>query len=444
MRGERGQVTMFVILGIVILLVIGLFYLVLEGIRTEETIRDQTQDLIDTTKATTLSGQIANCLDTVVKDEFRILGDTGGFPAAEGFPSAIVGDQKTSRLMLYGVTANRDTAANGGLKPYMQDFWWSPDYPYPGIEIKDSLKDPISGKTYPPFVDGFFGDVNFPPICDPEGPNSEDSTRKCRFYPGQPPSTPKTKSTQELVRQQILQRVQACANIEEFEKTLGRDLNMVGHPDVELTFTHAGIIVEFDYPIEVNGQTQSIIETVRRTYEIRYLQVAQFAIDLARAESRDIYFNLERDYTTLPSYRTGFFVMRNDVRVDPQKFPSMDPKLGKHATLVTIVDSESDIDGAGFTFSFLIEKRRPMMGLIENRIGCTPLAQMPLQKLLDEASIGAEDPDDTKVNIMFCRGNSAVWHAATNKPSCPEKRTIMAVDADGQIDYEITECEPFD
>ena len=418
MRGERGQITLFVIVGILLLFIIGLFFLLLQNTTPEQPDNDGITEA--------LNNIVGSCIDVIVEEELEILGRTGALPQEGDFPYAFVGDDTTQRPILYGITRNRDVPGNAELLPYALPV---PDYPHPSTSLENATRDPTTGRMFLPFQHGFFGDVNFPPPCALEGPNAPGSERACTYYPGRPPGTPAVTSTQEALANRILQRVQACATPDQIERTLGVEVFLEGTPDAQVTFTYTNTLVEIMYPLSIEGETD--VHSISRQYPIRYLSIVQFARDLALQDTRDIHFELS-DYKELPSYRPGFTVSKSLVEVTPQRVLS-DP-LDTIAYLVTITDTASKVDGLTYTFSFLVEDRPPMLDKIKGRVGCIPITNDPLPELRAAGIVDGVDPDDGPVELRWCHD----WSGSPQ--SCGGMYLLYAIDENGKLDWEKTAC----
>ena len=351
MGGERGQVTMFVLLGLVLLLVAGLLYLVAGAQRDARSLQERVEGTIALSDMALIDRHVGSCLDAIVKDELRIVGDTGAL--AKNGPSAIVGSGDAQRRVGYGVTRN----AAAGDTDVLPKSSAPPRYPDWGVGIENSTTDPVTGRVFPAHSGGYFGDVQFPAACDRDGPNRPGAIITCASYPGTPPGT-SGPSVQETLARNVAQRVAACASPRVFGDAIGRDVTQVGDSIVNLTFIPGGLTVALEYPLELDGDIVLMTAPVSRAYDVRLLNILQFAADLAREESRNVTFRIDVDYRNLSSWKPGFEVRRTrDVAVTNRLPGGNDPG----ADLALIIDTASVIDGSAFTFRFLIEHRQPML-----------------------------------------------------------------------------------
>ncbi|MDD9953880.1 MAG: hypothetical protein OXR66_06105 [Candidatus Woesearchaeota archaeon] len=383
MRG--GQVTLFVIVGLALFFAVAILYLFVSA-----------REEIATTDVNVVSSTITTCVDTIVHDELQLIGNAGGTTEFTGREFGIVGNV-AQRKILYAITKN----APGPLLPEAHP---PPRYPENGVTIATTIINPATGMPWAEFQDGYFGDVNFPAICTTDGRNKPGSTFSCKYYENNPPGTKGT-ATQALLEQNIAQRLQGCVNPDALSTELGQTITAVGDVSVSTLFTFTNLIVNISYPVTVEDTIH--LSAVTRTYKVRYLPLARYAIELARKETQDITFNIVTDYASIPSYKPGFIVQ-----------VSRNVPTDRPADLVTITDEHSSIDGTSYMFSFLVEHRTPM------------LQEIPSGKAEDVTADGrlhgaqiAMDPDESDITIHKIRDNGFI-------------KTIEAIDEDGEKDWQ--------
>jgi len=396
MRGEgarrRGQITMFVIIGLLILLVFGIFYLLFGAQQTSDGLRDRVQGTVALSDMALIDRHVGSCLDAIVKDELRILGDTG---AADGVgPSAIVGTGATQTRVAYGITRNA-APQNTDVLPIANA---APRYPEWNVTIAQSTHDPRSGRPFPAYSGGYFGDVQFAAACDREGPNGPGAFIACVSYPDNPPGT-RGPSVQETLSRNIVQRVASCASPSVFSQAIGRDVARVGDATLNVTYLPSEIAVTLTYPLVLSGDIVLETQPISRSYDVRLLSLLRFADDLARAESRNVTFRIEQDYSHLISWKQGMTVRRSrDVPVS-----SILPggSITPRADMVVILDAQSDLGSGAFPFRFLVEHRLPMLDTLPDDdwvsifvSGEDPVA--PVAADPDDGPLLYDDPHITK------------------------------------------------
>lgn len=336
MRG--GQVTMFAIVGLVLLLTVAIIWVVLLKLRVAAP--------FDISSNAALRSYVGSCLDTAVEDELLAIGKSGGLSLmnATVFQNAnivIDGEQQT---VLYGVTRNKDKP--GGFIPYAYDV---PRYPDEMVSLTNITIDTSTGQEFVMFQDGYFGDVTLPAICSRDGPNGVGSTTPCRYYPDSPPGTAAGspyESIQEGLTAEVERKVQTCVDLRQFSNAIGENVQSIAPPELSIMFTESNIIVALVYNITISGK--STVARFDRRYDVRYLPLMEYAFDLAKQESRDIMFDITSDYSNklkLPSY-AGF-----EVRKTP----------ASRADLITITDPASKVRGVPYSVQFLVEHRIPML-----------------------------------------------------------------------------------
>jgi len=400
MRG--GQLTIFVVIGLVLLFVVALFTLMLSSLREEETPETKNQAI--------LSSTIESCIDSIVTDELNLLGTSGGVVTFTGIPNALVDTGRGTKKILYGLTQNPST----GTRPHTYP---PPRYPDDGVTINTLQRDPLTGRRFQDFQNGYFGELNFPGICAKEGLNKPGTQYTCT-YPGNPPGT-LGPSVQEGLTRRITNRVQACASPTAFEQATGREVQRVGTPSSTVEFTYANIIVSVTYPLNLDDGTA--VKSFQRVYDVRLLPIMLFAAELAREDSRNLSFSVPDDYTALNTYEHGFVVLTSSNVAISEPVGTQSP----YATLVTVLDSESSLDGISYGFNFLIEHRPPMLD---------PLTSTEIVDLFRDGSVPVRtgDPDDGTVTTAFCLSGDE--HAICDSVPIP---SVVVFDADGDMDWEV-------
>jgi hypothetical protein len=393
MRGERAQVTLFFIVGLVLIFTVAIIYLMLQSEDNQVA-----QATIDASTNPLLNSYLSSCVDSVAEDLLRSAGRRGSLPIGAGevveYPHTDVELGSDIEQIIYGITRNRDASM---LTPYKHD---APRYPEWGLRLSNTALDipgaetgDYTGVEMLSFQDGYFGDVHFPATCSRQGMNAPGTMNACRYYPGSPPGTSTGRSTQELMIESFTGRLKPCVDAGRFGDTLGREVEEVGVPVVNITFTQTGTIVHVDYPLRFAGEAQDTTVPFTRTYDVRYLPVAEFAYALAREETRNISFKIDESshYERLPSWREGFLVLRTSSAASAATIPGSAPiEAYRSSELITIVDERSRIAGAPYRFNFLVEDRAPMMDWLTEQQARDFPGECP-----------AKDPDDNPFSCSW-------------------------------------------
>ncbi len=353
---KQGQITLFVIIGLVALIIIGIFF----SLAKMPVSKEPSQAIENVADNAILQQYLSSCLDSVVNDELYKLGQSGGLPNDPGYPSAEVGDGESIRKVLYGVTRNRDVDIP---QPAV-----APEYPDNSSSFANMSINARTGQPFLPFKDGFFGDTHFPATCERTGANALGGAHACRYYIDNPPGT-KGPSTQKQLQQRIEQRVAECASLDRFNRATNGAISSVNVPTVNLSFSSDVVMVGFTYDITLKGSAHKLLPITRR-YDVRYVSIAEFAYDLAREETRNLTFNPANPlhYKNIQSYRNGFTVGRSEVVTTGNYL--IPPSQIKNATLITIIDDKSSLRSETYDFSFLIEHRTPVLNKLSDISQC--------------------------------------------------------------------------
>lgn len=420
---RRAQITLFVIIGLVALIVVGIFFSLSKPVVQKEPVRS-VEDIADNA---ILQQYLSSCLDTVVNDELYKLGQSGGLPNDPGYPSAEVGSGDSARKILYGVTRNND----GDIPQFVP----APDYPDNSSSFSNMTINPRTGVPFLQFKDGFFGDTHFPATCERTGPNALGGAHACRYYIDNPPGT-KGPSTQKQLQQRIEYQVAKCASLDRFNTATDGAVVSVGTPNVNLSFSSDVVMVGFMYDVTLKGSTHKLLP-INRRYDVRYVSIAEFAYDLAREETRNLTFDPANPahYKNIRSYRDGFIVGRSEVPTTGNYLVPVTPN--KNATLITIIDSKSSLRSESYTFSFLIEHRGPVLEKLEDIDQCIPTVPP-----VAGAPVIGLDPDDSSVSISKQILNKCTFKSCDSNtpPVCIcdyEKETrCIASDTDSEQDWQ--------
>ncbi len=433
MRGEgarrHGQITMFVIIGLLILLVFGIFYLLFGAQQGSENLHERVQGTVAMSDMALIDRHVGSCLDAIVKDELRIVGDTG---AADGVgPSAILGTGASQTRVAYGVTRNA-APQDTDVLPIANA---PPRYPDWNVTIAQSTHDPRTDRPFPAYSGGYFGDVQFAAACDRTGPNAPGAFVACVSYPDNPPGT-RGPSVQETLARNIAQRVASCASPSVFSQAIGRDVMRVGDATLNVTYLPSEIAVTLTYPLVLSGDIVLETQPISRSYDVRLLAILRFADDLARAESRNVTFRIEQDYQRLVSWKPGMTVRRSrDVPVSSILSGGSAGSITPLADMVVILDAQSDAGSGAFPFRFLIEHRLPMLDTLPDDAWISIFISGE-----EPAAAVAADPDDGPLLYDDPRITAEIEPAAD--PSILLQ--VVVWDADCPMPYSPTTCGDYD
>jgi|GEM_PF-6582667 len=432
LRSKYGQVTLFVMVGLVLLIVIWLGFTLRH--RDVDATQDQGDEIRGALDDAQTNAHIISCLDAAAQKELMAIGKSGGAsavgmmitPHKSKFTIGTITQNEKKVDVLYGLMQNRRKTPN--LVPYQTLPPFYPADPLNVSELKAGLyinsPTDTEKKTLLAFQEGFFGQTGFVPLCDKNGPNGPDALTLCKSYPNTPPGTPDTMSLQEALERQIVNDVKICVDTTYFTSK-GYEPS---DPKVVVEFSDSAVLMNLTYPLKKGTEWTSV--TYNKRYPVRLIATAQFAQEFAKRMTVDPTYDptVESAYKKFNNYREGFSVTRQRLSYGELESPANPLDFAKTGDLIIIKDEGSTIQGVPFTFQFLVERRYPMLEYIPTGVQCLYIVcnpdcnyQFPTGTF---TPITGLSPDGIDVRI---HKNSIP------NPGC----TILATDTDGFSDSQI-------
>jgi hypothetical protein len=319
MRSKKSQITAFMIVGIVLLIVFSFLYYVSTLVNPGVSATTTTQALI---KSTVLESYITKCLQRVATDGVSLVGNQGGRVYFERT------DRKAGgRNILYGIT--RVTSL-------------------PSAELLALFPFP------------YYGNDNIPALCDYFGPNKVNSRyQSCKTY-----ST--AGSIQQQLSSYISQNLEKCTKLESLFEGVKQET-----PSAQVIVGENDMLISLNYPIEYSAGNETF-ELSKFSYDmgVRLKTFHEFIKSAVYEETMTPDFDISRlnQYNQLPTYKQGF-----EIRKDSSN-PDFD--------IITATDFASIIDGHAYSFKFARENRAPVITEIKivknaNSITLTPVIADP-------------------------------------------------------------------
>ncbi len=370
---KRGQVVIFMVLGIVLLIAFGFIFFV-RNIFFQAEIDSETQSkLSDVFRSDVFYTYVSSCLDEVSKEAIMLIGKQGGnfyedqggsIPKTRVFP---MNDYYVS----YGITwepENPDFLPVGSYTSF-------PEYP---------RQDDIMKVSY-------FGNNNLPYLCQVDGPNQElkggirnetctiieRRTGDFTFKDGYGPN-----SIQEQLSDYIKKNIKTCINLSEVPELSGLILEE-GEYNITVIFGREDVIVEASIPVVAIENNQRVIREPKFSTQIkiRLKQVYDLAYFIVERDRRRLNFVKDAsqysDFMTKTLPNSGRF--KQGFSLDIVKpYSNHNEDLGyNHDTLIIITDAYSKIGTESFVFMFAIENRPPVLDRIHSPHAFT---EAPLSK----------------------------------------------------------------
>lgn len=381
---RKGQITIFIVLGIFILIIWGLVFFVSKqtlDIAARDSINKLYGDFLDSTNIRSIAD---NCLDIVTKDALLLVGLQGGriydYQIDNGFHIDGVYD-----VVPFNHTNGFIYNVSYGIRAPADMFTLSPEeYPYPGSLVSDVSESAIGASFVNP-NDQVFANVPkkrhftiLAPLCNRLGPN--DPSIKGAAISCETDST-KNESIQEYIKQYIEQNIQDCINFT-FKKALNYNVSP-GKLSIEVLMGERDLIVSLVYPIEISVKNKPPITNyldfnIRPKIRLKVLhEIASHLIGHdyhtipTRADSNNIFFNILEDDPN-DCYRGTELCILEGISVSKLKDYCFNHEHCNfsnghynYSDILVIEDSKSIIDGKPYRFQFAIENRRPALDFID-------------------------------------------------------------------------------
>lgn len=418
LQGTKGQVTFFIIIGIVLIMVF-LFLLVMLS-STKETKQDMAVEQARSLPADMLPVKnfVMSCVEFSASQGLLLMGRQGGRIYDFQGGTAELGDAaidylyipETDAYLAYNVRNYKEGTNIFKVKP--------PEYPYQGF--------PIMAKKY--FLGGLFGYVDMPLLEDTENPdNNKTMERQLEFY----------------VKNNIKECTKGFENFNNFEIIEGEIITNV-------TFSESGTDIDVEYPLAIRKRTTD------ETFSMKDFPV-RFSVRI-----KDMYYfirSILHEETISMDYRIAG-KSSGKIRVK-----DVNKNIGEgHDDIAIISDSLSTINSEAYEFSLLLENRPPALHYINNRE--IPNLKKYYKILYDEESIliikdecgnevynfeedignGAQarqyyDPDDDVLNISYLEALPD-YIGEKESPPLKHKKFLMINVSDGEYsDSQILEFQ---
>lgn len=352
---KKSQITVFIIIGIVILFLFGLVFYVVNYAAKKESGGEAQLTQEQLTEIKPIQNYVAFCLDKTSADALQLLGRQGGviFKSQGGTIKDYRADEEGAfyvkdgkYIIPYAITLLRfSIGATYFANP--------PQYPwldYPGN---------------PPKFTGVFGEDQFPPIYAIYGAHS--LQRQLEVY--------------------IDDHVKNCTDFSVFQS---QGFTVVaGEPNTSTIITKKDVSINLNFPLEITktstGQKVEISK-FNSNQKVRLKTMYDFIKNIINQDITNITFNLD-----------------NTINSDGMRATVVRDYRGKD-DLITIMDTQSKIWNENYIVRFARKNRPPALRKINN-----PAKSFNVGDSIAEndaiAEPTADDPDEDKVSFVYNKNN---------------------------------------
>lgn len=417
---RRGQITIFIVLGMVILIIFGLVFFVSR--QTSDVVLEKKINKIygDFLSSTNLKDYISSCLDSTMDDSMRLVALQGGraydYQAEGGY--SITSENETIPFNHSGFIYNISYGIKKPIPGSKSYYLGIPQYPYPGALVQN----PRTEIRPPPLFQSVFAlreigkEITNPhslvSLCNHYGPNYYDipnASYTCET------TTLANISVQQYLKELIINRTRACVNFPQFTENTKYNISE-GKIDGFVLLGNDDLFVNINYPIiiSVGGEPPitKFLEFKSRP-KTRLKKVHELAAHLIgysgkgnkpKADADNIFFNITRDdphdcfaddeSPRQPCVLNGMKVSRIRDYCLNNSICGYLPEHYKYSDIINITDSNSMVAGKPLMFLFVVENRVPALNFISDRT----------INVGDNIEFFALDPDEDDLNYSVNNG----------------------------------------
>jgi len=367
---KKGQITVFLVIGIVILfLFLLLFYLS----QQDEPAPDDTHKII----REAYRNYVHECAESSVNRGLYLVGMQGGaiydFQAkgTKNFLGPGKGYGYGKHILPYEVEGIIHNVSYALTRPTLgSEFHPEPPmYPYGLADLVTNPK--LISENYVN-VFGNFPRNPFTPICDYHGENRRELSEAvaCETYDSRHEED--HGSIQEYLARYIETETKKCLKLRDIQ---GFEYDTeVGNLSAKVTFGEDDVFVDLNVPVEIRvGDLVNIIhlEPFHIRAYVRLKKIHELVSHIIERDVNDIYFHMTRDASTLNNCKdiTGGNIkcLRDGLSVVRKRnvcFSTGRCSDGNYDDILIVHDNKSVIDGRTYDFMVALENRRPAMNIL--------------------------------------------------------------------------------
>ena len=398
MNKDKGQITVFVLLGILIV-VLAFFMLYIVMINVFDDVEKSEQEILaQNADMEQIDFFIESCVDSSMQGVLKNFSKQGGalYQDQGGLMQRGDVERHSFDSLSYEVAKNLRFEEVCSSSSFYHNLT-SPNYPRPNTKLAayqnifesnvglpgetEECIGSISGYS------GFFGANHMTKLCYQGSPNFNPdneflSVSPCRENFRTAPRKSLEGNLKEIIEEEAIQ----CIENQPFQDNEGEEIEpLTDESNVDIIFTPETSLVKLSLPfnLTVDDQETTISYFLEFDPENRFVSHFLYQSDVLLKEARDPFFNASRDYDTMDRYESG--------RFDVSRTHDITEKM----SLLQVRDTVDEI-----TFNSAIEARKPVLEYINNH------SEKPADKIvLENETLRFEpfgiDPDDTKVSYDY-------------------------------------------
>ncbi|MFA6073080.1 MAG: hypothetical protein WC758_03135 [Candidatus Woesearchaeota archaeon] len=385
MSSRKGQVTVFIILGIVIFVVI-LFAIIVSSSLSKIKLQTQAGKVVDAyLQSDAVNYYVYTCMDSAVTSAIDDLALQGGVFYTYQNSSYIASNEGVSHIP-YNLSFNNSLGGrtlNFNVSYSIQNTSYCsivaqamPEYPYDKKFIKDlfgfynnvSINSACLYEIRNGYAQsGFAGFNNMSRLCY-QGSNNTGSIQNIAFSPCfKSIIAEKNRSVEYTLEEQIALRVKNCTDFSLFPDD---NITVLGEPSSSIIYNSETLIVKANYNFSVRIKNKAPI-LVKHSFEyesnLRLVRMHNYVMSLLKADSQDFMFNLQGNYENYNAHEEinpAVFFDSEHMSVKLINFTNCINCNYKFDHLLIVEDNNSRIGNRSLTYITAIKNRRPALDYI--------------------------------------------------------------------------------
>lgn len=386
--GKRGQLTLFVIVGIIILF--GVTLIISEGTRSvqERLKAEATADLNEYLKLNSINTYVASCIESVTEDGLRVLGEQGGViydyqggltnfsQLQEGKDYLVfesIGDELNRSVNVsYGIgsTLTNEDCNNTYSRALINDISIESFsyYPTKGVYLEDykskfskpEIQGGCNGLSPSVYTSGFMGRNLLGSLCTQP---IEGATVACRINALNNTNSPV--SMQSQIESYIENNILECVDFSLFDFT-GNNISFINGSEIDarLIFKKPdGLTANVFFPFQVKVENNLVLTQAefREDINLNLKRAYYFIYDMIDEFLKNPFLNIERDWNSSKWSNSNLLPIFDLEYIRSPCLLSHKCQFGFYDDVVIVSDKSIYLNGRPFEFIFAVKERAPVL-----------------------------------------------------------------------------------
>ena len=437
---KRGQVAIFALLGLVLLVTVSFLLLITASLTTTELQERAREAVRDYLAGSPVNYYVNLCLEQATNEALIELGRQGGvFWEHQGGPY-VIGDIGKTHINWTTTDGEPHNVSYGILRPYIYDERLQTPHPEkcgileihpPSYPFSATSFNRMTRSHYPShcsarmFVGGgFIGTNVMPRLCYAGSLNSLQiffapvgSEFGCGGMTGRLLSDEQNLSMEYLLSQRILNLTLECIDFELFKDLDGDTIEFIEDEErsMHLLFEPEGFNSNLVLPFRValRGHVP-VITSYSFSYNsnVRLQEMHRYLFELLKEDTISPFFNISFGYDTLSM--AGIALFKSGFEIEVISFEDQENQPYRWDRLIKLTDNRSIINAENFTYYVAIQNRNPVLEYITSSDHPDlHIIVYENQSILIEPN--AIDPDNRLINF-----NYSGWRETTTSVLKPD------------------------